>query len=108
MTAAWIWRVFGLICAGCSNGPQGKTFIFNPLGSTGEFYAMSDEECKAVIKTTVEEVNGKLPIFAGAGRPGTMETVKMCKYAESVGVDGVQVILPYYFTATEEGDIPAL
>jgi 4-hydroxy-tetrahydrodipicolinate synthase len=81
----------------------GKDFIFNPLGSTGEFYAMSDEECKAVIKTTVEEVNGKLPIFAGAGRPGTMETVKMCKYAESVGVDGVQVILPYYFTATEEG-----
>jgi len=34
----------------------GKDFIFNPLGSTGEFYAMSDEECKAVIKTTVEEV----------------------------------------------------
>jgi 4-hydroxy-tetrahydrodipicolinate synthase len=82
---------------------EGKDFIFNPLGSTGEFYAMSDDECKAVIKTTVEEVKGKLPVFAGAGRPGTMETLKMCKYAESAGVDGVQVILPYYFTATEEG-----
>ena len=82
---------------------EGKDFIFNPLGSTGEFYAMSDDECKAVIKTTVEEVNGKLPVFAGAGRPGTRETIKMCQYAESVGVDGVQVILPYYFIPTEAG-----
>ena len=81
----------------------GKDFIINPLGSTGEFYAMSEDECKAVIKATVEEVNGKLPVFAGAGRPGTRETIKMCQYAESAGVDGVQVILPYYFTATEEG-----
>ena len=81
----------------------GKDFVFNPLGSTGEFYAMSDDECKAVMKETVEEVKGKLPVFVGAGRPGTQETIKMCQYAESVGVDGVQVILPYYFTATEEG-----
>jgi 4-hydroxy-tetrahydrodipicolinate synthase len=55
------------------------------------------------MKTTVEEVNGKLPVFVGAGRPGTQETIKMCQYAESVGADGVQVILPYYFAATEEG-----
>ncbi|MGA9696853.1 MAG: dihydrodipicolinate synthase family protein [Dehalococcoidales bacterium] len=81
----------------------GKDFIFNPLGSTGEFYAMSDDECKTVIKTTVEEVNGKLPVFAGVGRPGTQETIKMCQYAESAGVDGVQVILPYYFIPTEAG-----
>jgi 4-hydroxy-tetrahydrodipicolinate synthase len=82
---------------------EGKDYIFNPLGSTGEFYAMSDDECKAIMKATAEEVKGKLPVFVGAGRAGTQETVKMCKYAESVGVDGVQVILPYYFAATEEG-----
>jgi 4-hydroxy-tetrahydrodipicolinate synthase len=82
---------------------EGKDFIFNPLGSTGEFYTMSDDECKAVIKTTVEEVNGKFPVFAGVGRPGTQETIKMCRYAESVGVNGVQVILPYYFIPSEEG-----
>jgi 4-hydroxy-tetrahydrodipicolinate synthase len=56
-----------------------------------------------VIKTTVEEVNGKFPVFAGVGRPGTQETIKMCRYAESVGVNGVQVILPYYFIPSEEG-----
>lgn len=82
---------------------EGKDFIYNPLGSTGEFYTMSDDECKDIIKATVEEVKGRHPIFAGAGRPGTKETIKMCRFAESAGVDGVQVILPYYFIPTEEG-----
>ncbi len=82
----------------------GKDFIFTPLGSTGEFYNMSDDECKAVIKMVVEEVKGEnVVVTGGVGRPGTRETIKMCQYAESVGADGVQVILPYYMVPTEEG-----
>jgi len=81
----------------------GKDFIFVPFGSTGEFYAMSDDECKTAIKMVVEEVKGKNVILAGTGRAGTRETIKMCQYAESVGADGVQVILPYYHIPTEEG-----
>ncbi len=82
---------------------SGKDFVFVPLGSTGEFYAMSDDECKAVIKMVVEEVNGRLPVLAGTARAGTRETIKMCQYAESVGADGVQVVLPYYHVPQEEG-----
>jgi len=81
----------------------GKDFSFVPFGSTGEFYAMSDDECKAAIKMVVEEVKGKNVILAGTGRAGTRETIKMCQYAESVGADGVQVVLPYYHIPTEEG-----
>ncbi len=81
----------------------GKDFIFTPMGSTGEFYAMSDDECKAVIKMVVEEVKGKNVVMAGAARAGTPETIKMCQYAKSVGADGVQVVLPYYHTPMEEG-----
>jgi len=82
----------------------GKDFIFTPLGSTGEFFNMSDDECKAVIKMVVEEAKGKnVIITGGVGRPSTRETIKMCQYAESVGADGVQVILPYYVVPTEEG-----
>lgn len=82
---------------------SGKDFVFVPLGSTGEFYAMSDDECKAVIKMVVEEVNGRLPVLAGTARAGTQETIKMCQYAQSVGADGVQVVLPYYHIPEEEG-----
>jgi 4-hydroxy-tetrahydrodipicolinate synthase len=81
----------------------GKDFIFTPVGSTGEFYAMSDEECKAVIKAVVEETDRRAVIMAGAGRAGTLETIKLCQYAQSVGADGAQVILPYYHIPEEEG-----
>ena len=82
----------------------GKDFIFTPLGSIGEFYNMSDDECKAVIKMVVEEAKGKnVIITGGVGRPSTHETIKMCQYAESVGADGVQVVLPYYMVPTVEG-----
>jgi 4-hydroxy-tetrahydrodipicolinate synthase len=82
---------------------KGKDFIYTPVGSTGEFYAMADDECKAVIKTVVAEVKGKNIVFGGAGRAGTAETIKMAQYAESVGADGVQIIIPYYHIPTEEG-----
>jgi 4-hydroxy-tetrahydrodipicolinate synthase len=42
-------------------------------------------------------------VIAGTGRAGTIETIKMCQYAESVGADGVMVVLPYYHIPEEEG-----
>jgi len=82
---------------------EGKDFVLIPLGSTGEFYAMSEAERKAVIKAVVEETAGKALVFPGAGAAGTREAVDMCTYAESVGADGVQVVIPYYHIPEEEG-----
>ncbi len=81
----------------------GKDFIFTPVPSSGEFASMSDDECKTVIKMVVEEVNGRAPVMAGGARPGTLETIKMCQYAQSVGADGAFVSLPYYSVPQEEG-----
>jgi len=50
-----------------------------------------------------EEVNGKNVVMAGTAQAGTRETIKMTQYAESVGADGAQIILPYYHIPTEEG-----
>lgn len=74
-----------------------------PTGSNGEFPSMTDEEQKMVIKACVEEVNGRHPVVAGAGRAGTKPTIDIAKYAQEVGADGVQIILPYYFVPTEQG-----
>ena len=81
----------------------GKNFILTPMGSGSEFYAMSDDERKAVIKMVVEEVNGKNVVMAGAAQAGTAETIKMCQYADSTGADGAMVVPPYYHVPTEEG-----
>jgi 4-hydroxy-tetrahydrodipicolinate synthase len=81
----------------------GKNITIVPLGSTGEFYALSDDETKAVIEMVVKEVNGMFPVIVGAARASTRETIKMCRLAEAAGADGVQIVLPYYHIPEEEG-----
>jgi 4-hydroxy-tetrahydrodipicolinate synthase len=82
---------------------EGKDFSLTPCGSFSEFYAMSDEERKKVLEVVADEVGGKLPLLAGTACPSTRETINMCKYAESLGYDGAQIVLPFYFTPSEEG-----
>ena len=81
----------------------GRPLVLVPTGSTGEFYALSDDERKVVVRTVVDETNQKLPVIAGAAQAGTRETLKMCRYAEDVGADGVMVVLPYYHVPSQEG-----
>lgn len=82
---------------------KGKEFILTACGSIGEFYALSEEERRKVLETTIDEIGGKVPLIAGTACPGTRETIRLCKYAESLGYDGAQIVLPYYFTPSEEG-----
>ena len=82
---------------------QGRDFILTACGSTSEFYAMSDDERKRVLEVVVNEVGGRVPLMAGTACPGTRETVNLCKIAESLGYDGAQIVIPYYFTPSEEG-----
>jgi len=85
------------------NALRGRDAVFVILGSTGEFYAMTDDECKKVIDIVVEEVGGAFPVFAGTGRPGTECTVQMSRYAQEAGADGVLIVNPYYLPVTKEG-----
>lgn len=85
------------------NALKGQDAVFLTTGSTAEFYAMTDEECKKAIAVAVEEVAGKFPVIAGTGRPGTKLTIKMSQYAQHAGADGVLVVSPYYQPPTKEG-----
>lgn len=85
------------------NKLKGEDAVFIPTGSTGEFYAMTDEECKKVAKITVEEVNGEFPVMVGTARAGTKATLEMSRYAQDIGADGVMIVLPYYHLVTKEG-----
>jgi 4-hydroxy-tetrahydrodipicolinate synthase len=82
---------------------EGEDAVFLVTGSTAEFYAMSDEENRQVIRTAVEEVNGRFPVIAGTGRPGTKLTIEMSQIAQETGADGVLIVHPYYHLVTEDG-----
>lgn len=72
-------------------------------GTTGEASTMTDAERKSVIKFTVEVVNRRISVIAGSGSNNTAHAVELSQYCESVGVDGLLVVTPYYNKATELG-----
>lgn len=72
-----------------------------PVGSTGEFAAMTLEERKKVAEIVVDQVRGRVPVYIGTAHYSTKIAIEMSKHAESIGADGVMVIAPYYLLPTE-------
>lgn len=72
-------------------------------GTTGEASTMPDEEHKEVIKFAVRKAAGRIHIMAGTGSNDTRHAIELSKYAESVGVDSVLTVTPYYNKTTQEG-----
>lgn len=82
-----------------------KTDAIIVCGTTGEASTMSEQERKETIKFTVEVVKGRIPVIAGTGTNNTKASVEMSKWADSIGVDGLLVITPYYNKTTQRGCI---
>lgn len=72
-------------------------------GTTGEATTMTEKEKKDTIKFTVDTVKGRIPVIAGTGSNCTSQAVDMSVWAESIGVDGLLVITPYYNKTTQKG-----
>ncbi|WP_110649831.1 4-hydroxy-tetrahydrodipicolinate synthase [Salinicola peritrichatus] len=72
-------------------------------GTTGEPTTMSFAEHFDVIRTVVEEVNGRIPVIAGTGANNTTEAVELARYASEVGADCCLSVAPYYNKPTQEG-----
>lgn len=72
-------------------------------GTTGEASTMSETERKETIKFTVDKVHGRIPVIAGTGSNNTKATIEYSKWAESIGVDGLLLITPYYNKTTQKG-----
>lgn len=73
------------------------------MGTTGEAPTLDDEEHKTVIKFAVDKINGRIPVIAGTGSNSTGHAIMMSQYAQSVGVDGLLLVTPYYNKSTQHG-----
>ncbi|MGN8764881.1 dihydrodipicolinate synthase family protein [Hornefia butyriciproducens] len=67
-------------------------------GSTGENKAMNMDEQKKIIEHISGFLGGQVPLIIGTGFYNTINTIRMSKFADEHGADGVMVILPYYFS----------
>ena len=72
-------------------------------GTTGEAATLSYTERMGVIRYTVEQVDGRVPVIAGSGANSTETAIALSRDAVQAGVDGLLVVTPYYNKATQTG-----
>ena len=75
--------------------------VVAPAG-TGELHCLSPAEHLAVVKTTVEEVKGRVPVLTGVGFNPPI-AAEMARQAAQAGVSGILAFPPYYPSSDDEG-----
>jgi 4-hydroxy-tetrahydrodipicolinate synthase len=73
------------------------------VGTTGESPTVSVQEHHEIIRVSVEQARGRVPIMAGCGANSTAEAIALAKFARSVGADCQLQVVPYYNKPTQEG-----
>jgi 5-dehydro-4-deoxyglucarate dehydratase len=72
-----------------------------PAG-TGEMFSLTPAEHLEVVKVTLEEVAGKVPVLTGVGFNQPI-AVELAKQSAAAGVDGILCLPPYYPNADGDG-----
>jgi 4-hydroxy-tetrahydrodipicolinate synthase len=72
-------------------------------GTTGEASTLNDEEHIQTVQFAIDQVNGRVPVIAGAGSNDTAHAIYMSKELEQLGVDGLLMVTPYYNKCTQKG-----
>ncbi|MGL4989296.1 MAG: 4-hydroxy-tetrahydrodipicolinate synthase [Cetobacterium sp.] len=83
----------------CTNG----TDALIVLGTTGEVSTLNEDEKVKIVKTVLEANKKRLPVIVGAGSNNTIQAIEMSKKYESMGVDGLLLVTPYYNKGNEDG-----
>ena len=73
------------------------------VGTTGESPTVSVEEHCEIIRVSVEQSAGRVPVMAGCGANSTAEAIELARFARQVGADCQLQVVPYYNKPTQEG-----
>ena len=71
------------------------------FGTNGEGYILNGKEKELVLRTVIEETNGRVPVYAGTGCISTKETIEQSKMARSLGADVLSIITPSFAAASQ-------
>ena len=72
------------------------------FGTNGEGYILNGKEKELVLRTVIEETNGRVPVYAGTGCISTRDTIYMSKRAEEMGADVLSIITPSFALASQK------
>ena len=73
------------------------------VGTTGESPTVTVQEHHEIIRVSVEQARGRVPVMAGCGANSTAEAIELAKFARGIGADCQLQVVPYYNKPTQEG-----
>lgn len=71
-------------------------------GGTGEFFNLSQDEFREIVRLAVKTVGGKLPVIASAGLSVATGSA-FARIAEEEGADGILLMPPYLTECPQDG-----
>lgn len=72
------------------------------LGSTGELASLNHDAREAVIRTTVDEIAGQIPVLIGIADTCPTTSINLARRARDHGADGVVLAAPYYYDLSSD------
>jgi 4-hydroxy-tetrahydrodipicolinate synthase len=81
---------------------EGIHFVV-PCGSTGEAATMSPDEHRRVVELAVEQVQGRVPVVAGAGSNDTRKAIALSKEMKAAGATHLLHTSPMYNKPPQRG-----
>ena len=73
-----------------------------PMGTTGEFYAFTDDEVKNIFEVVVDETAGRVPVYGGANSITTKGAIRIAKICKEAKMDAVSVLTPMFISQTQD------
>jgi len=73
------------------------------MGTTGEFATDNADEKRKVIKWTIQEAKGRVPVIAGTASVSVPMTIAQTQEAMEAGADACLLLAPPYVKPTQEG-----
>jgi len=82
-----------------SNGSQALVVC----GTTGESPTVFYDQKLELFRAVIDAVGGRAPVIANAGDNCTADSVEFARKVESLGVDAIMAVVPYYNKPPQEG-----
>lgn len=73
-----------------------------PFGTNGEGFILNEKEKTEILETTIDQVKGRVPVYAGTGCISTADTIRMSKKAQELGADILSIITPNFAVASQK------
>jgi 4-hydroxy-tetrahydrodipicolinate synthase len=73
-----------------------------PCGTTGEYYSLTTEERRTILRFVAETIRGRARLLAGTNSARAGEILELSLYAKELGYEGLMLAAPYYSLPTTE------